>query len=134
MSTVQPFKPIHFHQRGSRKIVIPADDKTIEQHVKKPVTDRHLVNAISQAFYWTRLIDLGIVKNGSEIAKKEGLEASTVNERLRLSLLAPEFIENILNGTQPKGLTMQWLNRNTFPSDWENQKIVMRCIKKKFSQ
>lgn len=41
-----------------------------------------------------------------------------MNERLWLSLLSPEIIQSILNGTQPEGLTMQWLNRNSFPSDW----------------
>lgn len=132
MNAVDPFTPIPFHQRGKRKVVIPADDETIKQHVNKPATNRHLINAIARAFYWARLIDLGIVKNGSEIAKREGLEASTVNERLRLSLLAPEIIQIILNGTQPKKLTMQWLTRNSFPSDWEHQKLML-CITNGFS-
>lgn len=133
MNAVNPFTPIPFHQRGGRKVVVPADDETIKQHVNKPTTNRHLINAIARAFYWARLIDLGIVKNGSDIAKREGLEVSTVNERLRLSLLAPEIIEKILNGTQPESLTMQWLTRNSFPSDWQKQKLML-CAEKRFSQ
>lgn len=133
MNDVNPFKPIHFHQRGGRKVVIPADDETIEKHVNKPATNRPLINAIARSFYWSKLIELGVVNNGSEIAKKEGLEASTVNERLRLSLLSPEIIESVLKGTQPEGLTMQWLTRNTFPSDWENQKKLITCIERCFS-
>jgi len=133
MNDVNPFKPIHFHQRGGRKVVIPADDETIEKYVNKPAVNRPLVNAIARAFYWSKLIELGVVNNGSEIAKKEGLEASTVNERLRLSLLSPEIIESILNGAQPEGLTMQWLTRNTFPSDWKRQKKRITFIEKYFS-
>ena len=133
MNDVNPFKPIHFHQRGGRKVIIPADDETIEKHVNKPATNRPLINAIARSFYWSKLIGLGVVNNGSEIAKKEGLEASTVNERLRLSLLSPEIIESILNGAQPEGLTMQWLTRNTFPSDWKRQKKRITFIEKYFS-
>lgn len=133
MNDVNPFKPIHFHQRGGRKVVIPADDETIEKHVNKPATNRPLINAIARSFYWSKLIELGVVNNGSEIAKIEGLETSTVNERLRLSLLSPEIIESILNGTQPEGLTMQWLTRNTFPADWQKQQKLISCIEKCFT-
>jgi hypothetical protein len=68
---------------------------------------------------------LGVVTSGSEIAAREGLEASTVNERLRLTLLSPTIIESILNGNQPSGLTMQWLTRNSFPTNWIKQKNLV---------
>jgi hypothetical protein len=51
-----------------------------------------------------------------------------VNERLRLSLLSPRIVENILNGVQPEGLTMQWLTRNSFPADWSKQDQLFQCI------
>lgn len=126
MSAVQSFTPIPFHQRGKRKVLIPADDETIEQYVNKPAVNRPLVNAIARAFYWAKLIELGEVNNGSEIAQKENLEASTVNERLRLSLLSPVIVESILNGTQSQGLTMQWLTRNSLSADWSVQEKLFR--------
>ena len=39
--------------------------------------------------------------SGSEIAKREGLHHSTVNELLRLTLLEPAIIQAILAGQQP---------------------------------
>lgn len=131
MSEVQSFKPLHFFQRGGRKIVIPVDDVTAQAQLNRSATHLPLVYAIARAFYWAKLIDLGVVSSGSEIAEKEGLDPSTVNERLRLSLLSPAIIESILNGTQPQELTMQWLTRNTFPSDWEKQKSLFRCQQEK---
>ncbi len=125
---VSPFTPIKFRQRGGRKVIIPSDDSTIQKYITKPATNTPLINAIARAFYWSKLIDLGIVASGSEIAAREGLEPSTVNERLRLSLLSPTIIESILNGTESEGLRMQWLTRNSFPDDWNKQENLFKCI------
>ena len=134
MNEVQAFKPIHFFQRGDRKIVIPVDDATAQTQLNRPATNLPLIHALARAFYWAKLIDLGIVSSGSEIAIREGLDPSTVNERLRLSLLSPQIIESILEGKQPAGLTMQWLTRNSFPADWEKQKTLVTGIEKCFLQ
>ncbi len=124
---------LRFRQRGGRRIVIPAAESSLEEETKKTTINSPLINAVAQAFYWAKLIDMGVAASGSDIAEREGLEASTVNERLRLSLLSPEIIESVLNGTQPKGLTVQWLNRNSFPADWEKQKKLITCIERCFS-
>lgn len=124
---------LRFRQRGGRRIVIPAAESSLEEETKKTTINSPLINAVAQAFYWAKLIDMGVAASGSDIAEREGLEASTVNERLRLSLLSPEIIESVLKGTQPKGLTVQWLNRNSFPADWEKQKKLITCIERCFS-
>jgi len=120
---------LKFRQRGGRKLVIPAVDSPIEEQTKEATINSPLIKAIARAFYWEKLIIMGVVASGSEIAKREGLEPSTVNERLRLSLLSPKIIESVLNGVQPAGLTMQWLTRNTFPADWKKQEQLFQCIK-----
>jgi hypothetical protein len=120
---------LKFRQRGGRKLVIPAVDSPIEEQTKEATINSPLIKAIARAFYWEKLIIMGVVASGSEIAQREGLEPSTVNERLRLSLLSPKIIESVLNGVQPVGLTMQWLTRNTFPADWKKQEQLFQCIK-----
>lgn len=110
-------------------MVIPAADSSLEGlQTKKTTINSHLINAVAQAFYWAKLIDTGVAANGSDIAQREGLEASTVNERLRLSLLSPKIVASILSGAQPVGLTMLWLTRNTFPADWSKQEKLFQCI------
>ena len=120
---------LKFRQRGGRKVVIPAADSSLEEQTKKTTINSPLINAVAQAFYWAKITDIGVTASGSEIAQREGLEPSTVNERLRLSLLSPKIVESILNGVQPEGLTMQWLTRNTFPADWKKQEKLFQCIK-----
>jgi hypothetical protein len=125
---VLPFNPIPFKQRGRRKTIISANAESVEMHVKKPGTNSVLINAIAKAFYWAHLINNGVVKSGSEIAKKEGLEVSSVNEQLRLTLLDPIIIENILTGTQPPDLNIQWFTRHPLPVDWNNQRALINGL------
>ena len=49
--------------------------------------DSPMLVALARAFYWQQLLDDGVVASGTEIAQREGLHHSTVNELLRLTLL-----------------------------------------------
>lgn len=51
---------------------------------------------------WQRLLDEGRVASGSEIARREGLHPTTVNELLRLTLLSPAVVKGLLAGKQPR--------------------------------
>jgi len=56
-----------------------------------------------------------------EIARQEGLNQSSVNELLRLTLLSPEMVLASLAGRQPRTLTLRWLKNHALPGDWEAQ-------------
>ena len=86
-----------------------------------PEHDAPMLTALSKAFHWQRLIDEGIVSSGSDIARREGLHQTTVNELLRLTLLSPTLVRSILDGHQPKTLSLLWLKNNLPPSDWDDQ-------------
>ena len=110
------FIPVRIKRHGGRKVVIPsaAGDKV-------PEHDAPILTALSKAFHWQRLIDEGIVSSGSDIARREGLHQTTVNELLRLTLLSPTLVRSILDGHQPKTLSLLWLKNNLPPSDWDDQ-------------
>ena len=73
-----------------------------------------------------QLIDDGVVDSGSDIAQREGLHHSTVNELLRLTLLEPAIIQSILAGQQPKCMSLLWFQRNPLPTaDWVAQREVV---------
>lgn len=110
------FIPVRIKQHGGRKVVIPAAARD-----KMPEHDAPILTALSKAFHWQRLIDEGIVKSGSDIARQEGLNQSTVNELLRLALLSPDVVRGILDGHQPKTLSLIWLKNNLLPPDWDEQ-------------
>ena len=63
-----------------------------------------------------------------EIAQREGLHHSTVNELLHLTLLEPAIIQSILAGQQPKCMSLLWFQRNPLPTDWMDQREVVAAF------
>ena len=114
MTTLIPVK-IKWH--GGRKKVIPAATLPDQQ----PEHDASMLVALSRAYHWQRLLDTGVVDSGSDIARREGLHQTTVNALLRLTQLSPALVRDILNGRQPKTLSMRWLKTHELPWDWGDQ-------------
>jgi hypothetical protein len=98
------FVPITFRQRGQRKVAIapPGVEAPVTMGALAPalpvIHDPTLLKALGKGFYWQQLIDTGKVADATEIAKREGVHRATVNELLRLALLAPSIIEAALAG------------------------------------
>ena len=109
--------PVRIKWHGGRKKVIPAATLPNQQ----PEHDASMLLALSRAYHWQRLIDTGVVDSGSDIARREGLHQTTVNALLRLTQLSPALVRDILNGRQPKTLSMRWLKTNELPWDWDVQ-------------
>ena len=103
--------PVRLKWHGGRKKVIPAATVPDQQ----PEHDASMLVALSRAYHWQRLIDTGVVDSGSDIARREGLHQTTVNALLRLTQLSPTLVRDILNGRQPKTLSMRWLKTHELP-------------------
>ena len=58
--------------------------------------------------------------SGGEIAEAEKVTRSFVNRLLRLTLLAPDIQEGILDGRQPKAMQLEELTGT--PSEWKKQR------------
>jgi hypothetical protein len=121
ITTRTPFK---LKRRPGIKTVVMAPE-TAEGHVNGECMDKSsqiaLFQGLARAHYWQRLLDAGEVRSGSEIAKLEELDPSTVNELLRLTLLDPSLVIDILEGKQPQQVSMMWFTRNALPDLWHEQ-------------
>ena len=84
-----------------------------------------VLDGVARAFYWQHLLDTGAMQSGSAIARAEKLHHSVVNELLRLTLLAPDIIEQFMAGKQPRRLTLMWFQRNRLMVDWHAQRQLM---------
>ena len=67
------------------------------------------------------MLDDGRYRSAGEIAEAENVTKSFVNRLIRLTLLAPEIQEAILDGRQPKGMQLEELTK-VMPMEWEEQK------------
>lgn len=122
------FIPLKFVKRGGRSVVEPPENASQVIKDQAQLPDTKLVEGLTRAFYWQRLIDGGIVRSGVEIARQEGLDQATVNECMRLTLLDPKIIDSILQGTQPKGMNLHWFTKNTIPALWSEQHAKFQAI------
>ena len=113
--TLETFVPLTFRRRGARRVA--ADDRHVH--------DVTLLEGVARGFYWQHLVDTGEMQSGSAIARAEKLHHSVVNELLRLTLLAPDIIEQFMAGKQPRRLTLMWFQRNRLMVDWQGQRQLM---------
>jgi hypothetical protein len=63
-------------------------------------------------------------RSAAEIAEAEGATRSFVNRLLRLTLLAPDIVEAILEGREPKAMQFEELT-DAIPSEWEKQRKAL---------
>ena len=78
---------------------------------------------MSRAFRWRKMLDTGVHATTEDLAKSKGIAKTYVSQILRLTLLAPEIVEAILDGRQPAEL--RWDNLlQGFPLEWEERTLV----------
>jgi hypothetical protein len=104
-------------RRGGRKVSI-APDGGDAWAPAKPRPDSTLIRALARAHRWKRLLEDGTYRSAAEMAEAEGLTRSFVNRLLRLTLLAPDIVEAILEGRQPKGIALDEMRS----VDWSEQR------------
>lgn len=117
--TITVHVPLTFTRRGGRKqIVLP--DGTSSWAPPRARIDNTMVKAIARGFRWRKLLETGVHATVEDIAATEKINASYVSRVLRLTLLAPDLVEAILDGRQEPQITLAALMK-PFPVAWENQ-------------
>lgn len=88
-------------KRGGRK------EMQLPKGVAQPRrTDSTLIKALARAFRWKRMLESGDFATIAELAEREGIALSYITRVLRLTLLAPEIVESILDGKQGPQVTL----------------------------
>jgi hypothetical protein len=114
--------PMRFERRGGRKLIIAPDGSAPPP--TKPERDETMIRALVKAHRWRRRIESGKAKSITDLAAQEGVTDAYVCRLLPLTCLAPDIVEAILDGRQPKGLRLAQLLRNV-PLSWEEQRRVL---------
>ena len=71
------------------------------------------------------MIESGKYASSAELAKAENVNDSYLSRILRLTLIAPDIIEAILTGRQPRTLQLDDLLK-PLPAQWERQRSELR--------
>lgn len=89
--------------------------------------DTTLIKALARAFRWKRLLESGEFNTLAELAQREGIAPSYLTRVLRLTLLAPNIVEAILDGRQGTGVPLARV-LEPFPVEWEHQAAHLGLI------
>ena len=111
--------PFRVVKRGGRK----------EMHLPDGVqpdrkADNTLVKALARAFRWKRMLESGEFATIAELAEREGIATSYMTRVLRLTLLAPDIVEAILDGKQGPEVTLARVLEG-FPVEWAKQRATL---------
>lgn len=118
--TINVHIPISFKRHGGRRYILAPD--AIAEAYTPPKEYAPILKAVAQAFHWKEMIDNGEVSSAHDLATKIKVNESYMARVLRLSLLAPDIIEALVEGRQPKQLTLLDLFK-PIPQDWNEQRI-----------
>ena len=107
--------PLRVKPRGGRKAIVTPGVLALERR-----QDITLIKAVARAFRWRRMLESGRFATIDELAAAEKINSSYVSRVLRLTLLAPDIIEAILDGRQPEGVTLPGL-MDGVETEWDAQ-------------
>lgn len=109
--------PFRIVKRGGRKEIRPPANLPAQHR-----TDTTLIKALGRAFRWKRMLETGEFTTIDELARHEGIAPSYLTRILRLTLLAPNVVEAILEGRHGPEVTLARV-MEPFPIEWKQQEF-----------
>ena len=110
---------------GGRKLVFAPDGTTLApSHAR---IDSTMLKAIGRAHPWKRLLEGGQHLSIAELAAAGKINLSYVCRVLRLTLLALDIVETILDRRQPPQLKMDMLPQ-PLPVEWARQRRHLKLM------
>jgi hypothetical protein len=120
VETISVHVPFAIRKYGGRKRVLTPNGEPAA--IERPRVDSTLIKALARAFRWKRMLESGQFTTITELAEHENLALTYMTRVLRLTLLAPDIIEAILEGRQGAEMTLAVL-LEPFPVEWKEQVI-----------
>jgi site-specific DNA recombinase len=104
---------------GEVHLVVPTSDSSATARPNSA-----LIRAVVRARGWYESALKGECFDQFSLAKHAGLTERYVGKVLGCAFLAPDIVEAILDGRQPRDLTFQKLCRN-IPLSWVEQRVML---------
>ena len=117
--------PLTIKRRQNRKLLIPPTPESAAATTGG--LDAPMIKTLGKAFYWKRLIDEGVYPTTADLARALKVETGWAAEVLRMTMLAPDIVEAIFEGRQPRHLNLHTLRgrQDLLPRDWAEQRRLL---------
>jgi len=124
--------PLDLKRRcGRKQIMLPREPdvdadvtESMEQGVDLFPHHDALVIAIARSLRWKKLLDDGKYPSVAAMAEDIGISRWYMARLLRISLLAPDLMEAIVDGREPDGMSIEKL-RKPLPMLWSEQRSML---------
>jgi hypothetical protein len=143
-ATVTVHVPMTFTIRGGRKMIISDTPHNPDERLHQSVegawttlklsrqaasqrTNNAMLKALAKAYRWRRMIESGTFTSITELAKAESVNQSYACRILRLTLLAPNIVTEILDGQYPSDVMLKRVMRS-LPILWDEQRAVLKAV------
>ena len=128
---METFIPWTLVKRGVRReIITPLDapqaftvEAAAERIKRKAAQSTPLIRTLGLEHYWQRLLDEGKFRSITDIAAAEGIDVTQARRLLRLTLLAPAVVANLL-ANPDVAINLESVLRRVMPLDWQEQGAV----------
>ncbi|MBI1187357.1 MAG: hypothetical protein GC206_08525 [Alphaproteobacteria bacterium] len=129
MTSVTVVVPMTIRRRAGRKQIIGPDGAPVPTGrdaagVAETRGDPALVKALARGFRWRRMLEEGRYGSIRELAAVEGVDRAYVGRVLNLTLLAPDLVEAVLDGTQAERTILPMLV-DRLPMNWNWQRAAL---------
>ena len=118
--TISFFVPLEIKKRGGSAVIIMP--KNIKKEDMSKCFDEKMIKAFAKAHKWKNMLEEDKIGSLAQIAVKENITGAYVSKVFNLNFIAPEIVEKILNGEQPRDLKLQDMLVGKFPLLWQEQK------------
>lgn len=122
------FIPLVIRRRRVEKKLMPPEG--VQAAAPQTNFDLPLLRTLGKAFYWQKLIDNGTYKDASQLARELKLDKGWVCEVLRMNRLAPDIVQAIHDGKQPRHLNLHSMRgrASDVPVDWQEQRQLFGFV------
>jgi hypothetical protein len=117
-ATITVHVPLKIRKYGGRKLVIAPDGGSLAPASR---IDNTLVKALARAHRWKKMLEDGHFSSIAELATAEKINSTYLSRILKLTLLAPDIVEAILDGRQPPSMTLK-VAMEPFSAEWDEQR------------
>lgn len=118
--------PLPVRRSGSRKFVLGPSG--IAWSGQRILVDSTIVKALGRAHRWKAMLESGHYRSMTELAAEEKVNLSYLCRIIRLTLLAPDIVEELLDGRHTKCQQISELLK-PIPLLWTGQRSTFRIQK-----
>ncbi len=112
--------PVRFHRRNGRQMVLTHGGNN-GQAAPERESNGSLVAALAKAYRWQEQLESREYASLEDLAAANAVDRTYVGRILRLTSLAPEIVERILDGDEPEGISLRRLQKD-LPLVWSDQR------------